>query len=672
MGPLSMGAQLAVSELNAIGGVEGADGTLFRLELVVQPTDNLEASIANINQASVIAVVGPAENEVALQGVATLQSLNVPILSPATDDTLLIQDTSNLVFRSRTQQRLIGMALANYLVGDIGVSSIATVQFDVESTASVIGFATALSPLNIAPQSFLYDPTTNDAERIADSIVSSNPQVVATFGPPDLARELYIALRSGGWQGRFVYDQATAEDFQAGLPISSLAGILNGNTWAFTTTDDISTQFMNNFVRTFGQIPGAIEAAGYDSIYLLAQAIGQAGSLQDNLAQIQNFEGVQGILSPADLSVGETSTNVVITELNAFGIPQVIARFINGERIPEDEPDSIVLTQTPTPTATPDGFTATIKSAVQNVRTGPSTDYDILGQLQEGEQVRVIGATVDFSWVVINYRGQQGWLATFLLDTFGDRNTVPVIAPPPTPTPPPATATPTVAPVADVVIVNATPTNITLGFPFSLNVTVRNQGSLPAGAFAVATTFQPDGNYNATNIPGLAPGQELVVTLNTTLTSATGPQSILIIADLNNQVNEGPAGEANNNTFTYNYMVDRPILNTGTIILNPGGTLNLEGAGTNDVMWNGAGNSLDFIAPPPGSGMYIIENVNSLQEIHHGMIDTSKANVYNLNVALLNNAYIGIVTAEGNFGAMHVDNVVSGGQITLTYKVYQP
>ena len=60
LGPISTGARLAVDEINGVGGTQGADGTFFRLELIVQPTGggtNLTNAVANINQASVIAAL---------------------------------------------------------------------------------------------------------------------------------------------------------------------------------------------------------------------------------------------------------------------------------------------------------------------------------------------------------------------------------------------------------------------------------------------------------------------------------------------------------------------------------------------------------------------------------------------------------------------------------------
>src|SRR5690606_16413462 len=84
--------------------------------------------------------------------------------------------------------------------------------------------------------------------------------------------------------------------------------------------------------RTFGRIPDAIAAAGYDSVNLLAIAIGQPGDLRTNLQRLDNVQGVQGLLRPAALSPGETSNTVAVVRINEYGAPQVAARYAGGVR----------------------------------------------------------------------------------------------------------------------------------------------------------------------------------------------------------------------------------------------------------------------------------------------------------------------------------------------------
>ena len=50
-----------------------------------------------------------------------------------------------------------------------------------------------------------------------------------------------------------------------------------------------------------------------------------------------------------------------------------------------------------------------------NMRSGPSTDYDLLAKIPASTGVTALGANEDGSWVVVNYNGQYGWLkAEFL------------------------------------------------------------------------------------------------------------------------------------------------------------------------------------------------------------------------------------------------------------------
>ncbi len=68
-GHIANGARLAVRDINTAGGVRGADGTQFQLELIVQPIagTNITNTIASLRDASLIAVLGP-ESDSAVKG----------------------------------------------------------------------------------------------------------------------------------------------------------------------------------------------------------------------------------------------------------------------------------------------------------------------------------------------------------------------------------------------------------------------------------------------------------------------------------------------------------------------------------------------------------------------------------------------------------------------------
>ena len=669
-GPISSGARLAVQEINDAGGVRGADGTFSRLELVIQPPgSSIQQAVDAIRGAAVTAVLGPETNEAVLNGMPQLQSLGVPVFTPATGDTILTSDTSGRLLRTRAAEVVQGQALANFLVNEFGLRRIATVQLDVASTASVIGFSTSASALGVTPQPALLLRQTQDIETFVQRLIQADPEVIAAYGSPALAGTLYSDLRAAGWQGIFAYNMAADLTFRSIVPFEQLTGIMSSTTWAFTSTDSTSVTFLNAFIRSFGTLPSAVEASAYDAVKLLAEALGQPGDVLANAQQLDNVRGVQGVLHPAQLSGGETSNNVAITRLGSFGTPEVLARYEGSTRLPSDQPVALPnITPTPAATATPEGVTITVTSERQNVRSGPGLQYDILGQLNQGQQARVIGTSIDYTWVIIDFRGQQGWLATYLLDVFGNLNTVPIIAPPPTPTPG-ITPTATIAPEPDIVIdaAGVLPSPIVPGQPFTVSVTVRNAGNSNAGTFAIAATFPPNNVYIPALIPSLNAGQSVVITLAGTLTN-TGYYTTAIMADINNQVPEGVNGELNN-TFNFSYLVDRPVLRQSSQTLNLGDTLDMEGNFVQgDANWNADGGvGLDAIF---GSKLGVIAG-SDITAVHWDLINPGVINRDSIPRAEINlGTLIGIITADGNRGVMRVDSVTDT-QLTITFKVYQ-
>lgn len=84
-------------------------------------------------------------------------------------------------------------------------------------------------------------------------------------------------------------------------------------------------------------------------------------------------------------------------------------------------------------------------SSSANVRSGPSTAYDALGQLPAGGSAAVHGISSDAGWYYIAFPGGENgyaWVAASVVEATCISPALPVIAAPALPTPVPATATP--------------------------------------------------------------------------------------------------------------------------------------------------------------------------------------------------------------------------------------
>lgn len=678
--PLALGALLAVEQINAAGGVRGADGTQFLLQPVLQSPDvegNYQRAIANLSTASIVAVIGPETTRQVQDNLSPLLALNRPILTPARGNGLILDDNSGRLFRSRTIGLLADRALAQVIVSDLGVTNIQNVLLDEspEQLESLVGFSTAAQDLGASTLEPLIEAPT---EGLITTLIETNPQAVALFGAPQLANEVVIGLRNARYPGLIAYNNADDSDFRDLLSPAELDGIISATTWSYTLPDPISEAFTLDYVRYTGHAPTSVAAAGYDSVLMVAAALEAPGELAENLRRLTPFDGVQGSITPAG---GENLDSVVVVRHLLSGGQDLLALFEDEVRVELEDEDGtdggvviVRATPTPRPTNTPvpsptlDGVYGTVISQVLNVRTGPGTNYDVLGQLREGETVRLIGANVNFTWAVIEFRAGQGWISTEpnLLSISGDRRTLPVVTPPPSPTPgPTSTPAPTGTPsTADLFITGVTPAVLTWNSATVVTVGVRNGGGAQSGGFTIAGGFEPGPVVASVAVasPGLAAGQSAAYTLNVTLTGATGFYTAPITVDFLNQVSEG-GGEANN-TLPFSYKLDRAIAFQGSITIPNGGGFNLDGVGGNDISFNGSA-----IGTTCGTCIVSLSAQGLNFETSHHDIVSASVNTSSLG-GLTPGLVVGVRTDNGQHAVLRIDGV-DGSNLVVTYRVYQ-
>lgn len=78
------------------------------------------------------------------------------------------------------------------------------------------------------------------------------------------------------------------------------------------------------------------------------------------------------------------------------------------------------------PAAAQDGMTATVYQTA-NVRSGPDTRFEIVGQLAQGDSVLVTGRDEEGRWLqVVIASGEVGWLPLFVLTLDGELDDIPL------------------------------------------------------------------------------------------------------------------------------------------------------------------------------------------------------------------------------------------------------
>ncbi len=133
---------------------------------------------------------------------------------------------------------------------------------------------------------------------------------------------------------------------------------------------------------------------------------------------------------------------------NNTGVPLAYAASLNqlnGQPLGGGQPTAVptAIIATPSATAVPlpvlpsSGacMLATAQSNYVNVRSAPSTNDAIVGQIHSQSTYSVVGRNADSSWYQIDYGGGTGWVAGYVTRHGGDCFNLPVTyTPPPTPT----------------------------------------------------------------------------------------------------------------------------------------------------------------------------------------------------------------------------------------------
>ncbi|MGW8318410.1 MAG: META domain-containing protein [Candidatus Promineifilaceae bacterium] len=233
-------------------------------------------------------------------------------------------------------------------------------------------------------------------------------------------------------------------------------------------------------------------------------------------------EFVNNIMAAQDYRVraGGQSAELVLPAGGGTMIMASLDAFSRGIYPPQPEPGE--------PTATviaPDGV---------NVRTGPGSEYGVLGVARFGQSGRVVGVSEDGEWWVVYIPGapnDQGWVSGQFVSVENADN-VPVISAPPIELPPPTPTPAPTAPAPSEITFEASRTTINAGETATLSWDVENVRAVfmyPVGGNYA--NYPVAGQASREVMPGITTTYELLV-FNTDDTTSSERIEITVVNGL--------------------------------------------------------------------------------------------------------------------------------------------
>lgn len=296
------GFELAVSEINVKGGINGKK---VKLESMDDKGDATEASNAYNKLAgdnNVLAVAGPTISATTA-AVAPLadQSKLVTIAPAATSDSI---ETGNYLFRTCFKDSYQGEVAARFAAENLKVKKVAVLYGTGDPYSSGVGeaFAKAAEKLGLEVVDKESSSSADDTE------YSAQLQKIQASGAELLYAPYYYSVA-----GPYIIPQARSVGFEGyvmgpdGYDGLKLTGDKSQYNKTYYTThysaDDNTNTKVQDFIKSYksknNAEPNTFAALGYDTIYMIKQAIEKAGenaTREDvrNAVAGMTFDGVTG------------------------------------------------------------------------------------------------------------------------------------------------------------------------------------------------------------------------------------------------------------------------------------------------------------------------------------------------------------------------------------------
>ena len=301
---------LAVEEINDDGGIDGKKIELVKVDNKSDAGEATSGAIKLITKDKVVAIIGAATSGNTVAQVEVAGKNKVPLISPSgTSTTVTVTDKGKLnefAFRTAFIDPFQGTVAANFAANELKVKNVAIYADNSSDYAKGLAASfkkdfEAAGGKIVAQESYVAKDT--DFRSTLTSLKSKNPDFIFIPGYYEevglivkQAREMGITvplMGADGWDSPDIVDLAGADALNNTYIITA---------YSSEDPDGKAKAFSDKFNEKYGEAPNSFHALGYDTVYLLKDAIERAGStdgakIKDALEATDNLDLVTGLYS---------------------------------------------------------------------------------------------------------------------------------------------------------------------------------------------------------------------------------------------------------------------------------------------------------------------------------------------------------------------------------------
>lgn len=281
------GVEMAISEINAAGGVNGKMLELIAEDDEGSPEKSVNAYKKLVTRDKCSIIIGSLTSGCTAAITSLAQAQNVLLLAPAATQ-VDITAAGDYVFRACFIDPFQGTVGGKFSLETLGAKN-AAVLYDIQNDYSIglyenfkVAFEQGGGTV-VAEES--YSTGDKDFNAQLTKIKTTNPDVVYL---PDYYGTVALIAKQLRAQG--INAPIVGADGWDGIIDNAGDEVLNGfysNHYAADSTDEKVVTFVNSYLETFGSTPVSFAALGYDCVYLLKDAMVASNSVEPSVLKEQ-------------------------------------------------------------------------------------------------------------------------------------------------------------------------------------------------------------------------------------------------------------------------------------------------------------------------------------------------------------------------------------------------
>ncbi|MEK1933296.1 MAG: ABC transporter substrate-binding protein [Pararhizobium sp.] len=329
-GAFSMrGAELAVKDINAAGGVDGRKIELFNADSQGTPVEGVSATRRLIDEDEVDYIIGDVSSSVTLAMQPVAEDAGVLLLNAASSNPKITYGAGvggyKWTFRNYPTDENRAFVVAKYAAEQRGFSKFAVLSVDSDYGRSAIEFTKKYLPEfkgEILSEDY-YKEGEVDFRSVLAKIRDNGAQAIIMYGLADTTPIVARQMVEIGLAGKVTLvgnGEFNTEKTIKSAP-TALEGAIEAAAWLPAFDSPESKAFVEKFTTEYNEAPNNHAYVHWDTVNLLAKAIHEAGSA--------DREKVRDALSK--IKYKSPVGDVTFDDHNQARLPMILLQIENGK-----------------------------------------------------------------------------------------------------------------------------------------------------------------------------------------------------------------------------------------------------------------------------------------------------------------------------------------------------